>query len=116
MPDVQRETLRSQGERRRSQRTRTVKPVEVARHAEAGIYVWEQAETDVVSAHGALLRMKHNLPIREVITLRLPGATNWTMARVMRCDPPRPDGWTPVAVELAVPNEAFWGLLFWSGV
>ena len=112
MADVQGETLPPQGERRRSQRIHTVRPVEVARHAVEGIYVRDDAETDVVSAHGALLRMKRSLPIRVVVALSPTGAANWTMARVMRCDPPRPDGWTPVAVELAVPSEAFWGVLF----
>ena len=103
-------------ERRRSQRIPMVKPVEVAWHTEEGIYVKKQAQTEEVSAHGALLRAEHDLPVRGVIALKQGTATNWAMAQVARCCPARPDGQTLVAVELTVPSEAFWGVLFWSGV
>ena len=110
------EPLPSQAERRRSQRIQIVTPVEVASHTEEGIYIRESAKTETVSAHGALLRMEHELPVRRIIALRCSAETNWAMARVMRCDSPRPEGWRPVALELAVPDGAFWGTLFWSGV
>jgi len=103
-------------ERRRSQRIPMVKPVEVAWHTEEGIYVKKKAQTEEVSAHGALLRAEHDLPVRGVIALKHGTATNWAMAQVARCCPARPDGQTQVAVELTVPSEAFWGVLFWSGV
>ncbi len=103
-------------ERRRSQRIPMVKPVEVAWHTEEGIYVKARAQTEEVSAHGALLRAEHDLPVRGVVALKQGTATNWAMARVARCCPTRPDGQTQVAVELTVPSEAFWGAWFWSGV
>ncbi len=103
-------------ERRRSQRIPIVKPVEVAWHAEDGTYVTEQAETVDVSAHGGLLRMKHGLPLRQVVELIRGRDEDRSLARVIRCGPSRPDGWTPVAVELAVPKETFWGVWSWSGV
>ena len=103
-------------ERRRSQRIPMVKPIEVAWHTEEGIYVKKQAQTEEVSAHGALLRAEQDLPVRGVIALKHGTATNWAMAQVARCCPARPDGQAQVAVELTVPSEAFWGVLFWSGV
>ena len=99
-------------ERRRSQRIPMVKRVEVAWHAEDGTYVTEQAETVDVSSHGGLLRMKHELPLRQVVELIRGRDEDRALARVIRCGPARPDGWTPVAVELAVPSYAFWGVIF----
>lgn len=103
-------------QRRGSQRIYAATSVEVGWHTDEGKYVTEHADTENVSAHGGLLRMKHGFPIRQVVDLSPTHATNWTRARVMRCDPPRREGWTSVAVELAVPSEGFWGILFWSGV
>ncbi len=54
-----------------------VKPVEVAWHTEEGIYVKKQAHTEEVSAHGALPRAEHDLPVRGVIALKQGTATNW---------------------------------------
>ncbi len=110
------ETLPLQGERRKSQRIPAVARVEVAWHAEDGTYVTQQAETVDVSAHGGLLRMKHELPLRQVVELIRGRDEDRSLARVIRCGPARPDGWTPVAVELAVPKETFWGVWSWSGV
>lgn len=98
-----------QGEQRRSQRTQMVIPLEVAWHTADGTYVCKPAETQEVSAHGCLFRTKCSLPIRHVIALRCGSLSNWTLARVMRCDPPAPDGSALIAVELAVPSEVFWG-------
>jgi hypothetical protein len=110
------ETLRSQAERRRSQRLQVVKPVEVAWHTEEGVYIRKPAQSDTLSAHGALLRMEGDFPVREMIAVRRTAETHWAMARVLRCDPPRPEGWRLVAVELMVPDGAFWGAVFWAGV
>jgi len=88
--------------------------VEVAWHKADGTYTQQQAETEDVSPHGALLRMKHGLLVREVVVVRSGAAGDWSIARVMRCGPRRPEGWTPVGVELAVPSEGFWGSRFTS--
>lgn len=110
------ESLPEPAERRRSQRIPSVAPVKVAWHTQDGTFAKEQAETEDISEHGALLRMKHGFLVREVVVLSRDRATDWTMARVMRCGPPRPEGWIPVAVELAVPSQTFWGALSWSGM
>ena len=102
--------------RRRSQRFYLLIPLEVMWATKENAQIKEPAETEEVNAHGALLRAEHDLPVRGVIALKQGTATNWAMARVARCCPARPDGQTQVAVELTVPSEAFWGVLFWSGV
>jgi hypothetical protein len=109
-------TRLAQAARRRSQRIPISKTVELAWHLGDGTYVTRQAETEVVSAHGALLRTRECLPAHMMVALRCSPEAHWEMARVIDSYVPRSDGWTLVAVELAVPNETFWGVLSWSGV
>lgn len=109
-------TLPLKAERRRSPRVGAVRSVEVAWHTEDGKYLKEHAETEVVSAHGGLLWMEHQLSLRQVVQLTLDRQANWTLARVKRIGDPTPGGRVPVAVELAGPSETFWGVLSWSGV
>ncbi len=52
----------TQTERRRSQRVHLAIPVEVG-WQEDHVHVSEHAETEVLNAYGALLRMKPHLPI-----------------------------------------------------
>jgi len=75
-----------------------------------GLRVRESAETEVVSAHGALLRMNVQIrPKTEVILKEL--TTHQTVpARIVRVDPPAQDGIARIAVELTTPSETFWGL------
>lgn len=113
---IESETFLSHKERRRSQRVHFVRSVKVTSHTEHGAYITEDAETEDVSAHGGLLRMKHGFPVRRIVGLTHSRATNVTLARVMRCGPTTREGWIPVALELAVPNETFWGVAFWTGV
>jgi hypothetical protein len=106
----------SRAERRRSQRILIIKTVELAWHLGDGTYVTRQAETEVVSAHGALLQIRGHVPEDTSVALRCSPEANWEMARVIDSYVPQPEGWTPVTVELTVPNEAFWGVLTWAGV
>ncbi len=101
-------------DRRRSQRAPAVQAVEVAWHKTDGTYTRQEAKTEDVSPHGALLRTKHGLEVREVVVVRRGAASDWSIARVMRCGPHRSEGWTPVGVELAVLSESFWGSRFSS--
>ncbi len=78
-------------------------------HSGEGIYVRETAETENVSSHGALLRLKPATPLSQTISLRA-GGGSWRLARVKRCESKTPDGWTHVAIDLAEPSEAFWGV------
>ena len=101
---------RSNSERRRSQRVDLVTTVEVAWHAKNGAYFTEHTETLVVSPHGALLHMNHELPFRHVVQLICSHLANWTLARVIRTAPRPPSGCALVGIELAVPSETFWPL------
>jgi hypothetical protein len=60
--------------------------------------------------------MEEALRVRQIVALIRGKDRKWAMARVVRCGVPTSDGLTSVAVELKVPNEAFWGVLTWSGV
>jgi len=97
-------------ERRRSQRIEHTLSAEIMWHSGEGIYVRETAETENVSSHGALLRVKPATAVSPTISLRTAGGGPWRPARVKRCDSQAPDGWTRVAVDLGEPSEAFWGV------
>lgn len=103
-------------DRRRSPRLSASSSVRLAWHSDDGDYSRIEAETLDISAHGALLRMDREMPSRAIVVLNHGPATNWAMARVMRSGPPQPEGWRPVAVELAVPSESFWAALGWAAV
>ena len=102
----------TQTERRRSQRVRLAIPVEVAWTQEDGAQVKEHAETEILNAHGALLRMEPHLPIPIDIHLSRPRTQLFTQARVVGFREPTPGGLLGVAVELAAPSQTFWGISF----
>ena len=112
MTGGQSETLASQVERRRSQRLHLAVPVEVAWTGEDGTHISEPAETEILNAHGALLRMKPRLPIAIGIHLTSPRTGSSTQARVVGFCEPTSKGLLGIAVELAAPNQAFWGVSF----
>lgn len=101
-----------EGERRRSQRALLVIPVNLTWATEDGVRVTEQAQTEEINAHGALLRMKSCLPTSMEVELSHPRTHQSTRARVVGTRHPEPDGSVRVAVELAVPSETFWGVSF----
>ncbi len=101
-----------QTERRRSQRVRLAIPVEVGWTQEDGARVNEHAETEVLNAHGALLRMKPHFPIPIDVELSRPRTRLSTQARVVGFREPTPKGLLGVAVELAAPSQTFWGVNF----
>lgn len=98
----------SRAERRRSQRISMAERVAVSWHTLDGTSVTERCKTEVVSAHGALLRMRRALPMRQVIQLTRIHSHDWSLARVMDSTSEEPDGTTLVALELAVPSKTFW--------
>lgn len=102
----------SEGDRRRSTRVLLVMPVDVAWTSKDGLQVQEHAETEVVSQHGAMLRMGTRLPVGVQLELRRPASGMSAKARVVGVGNPSPDGMARVAVELAVPSDAFWGISF----
>ena len=101
----------TQTERRRSQRVHLAIPVEVG-WQEDDVHVSEHAETEVLNAYGALLRMEPHLPIPIDVELSKPREGLSTPARVVGFREPTPKGLLGVAVELAVPSQTFWGISF----
>jgi hypothetical protein len=97
-------------ERRRSARIQHFLYTEIMWHTGEGIYVRESAETENVSPHGALLRLKPATPVSQTVSLRAASGGSWQSAQVKRFESRSPDGWTHVAVDLAEPSEAFWGV------
>lgn len=102
-------------DRRRSTRVLLVMPVEVKWVAKDGLVVQEQAETEVVSQHGAMLRMKARLAPGTQVELRRPSAHQAAKAKIVGVGNPSPDGLARVAVEMTVPSDAFWGVSFPAG-
>ena len=94
-------------ERRRSERVRLAFPVDVSWRGKDGVAHTEQAKTIEVNAHGAILQMENPPPISTEIELGRKNPNKKTRARVVRWS-----GSTRVAVELAVPSYAFWGVSF----
>ena len=94
-------------ERRRSERIRVAVPVDVLWRGKDGVAHTEQAKTIEVNAHGAFLQMKNPPPVSTEIELGRRKPNKKARARVVGRT-----GLTRVAVELAVPSYAFWGVSF----
>lgn len=95
---------------RRSQRASTKQTVDVEWKRADGLRVRETAEAEVVSTHGALLRLKAIPPPDSEVKLKQPAGPQSATARVVRVEPAGADGVPRVAVELAAPNPSFWAL------
>lgn len=98
-------------ERRRSTRVLLVIPVEVTWTTSSGVRVQEHAETEIVNAHGALLRMKARLARGAIVELTRLRTHEKVQARVVFTSEHGPDGLYRAGVELTVPNEKFWGVV-----
>lgn len=96
--------------RRRSQRVFLVVPVDVVWTRSDGLRVREPAHTEVVNAHGALLRIDAKLPRGAEVQLIHRKTHNSTRARVVSMCPAEKDGVPRIAFELAEPSETFWGI------
>lgn len=98
--------------RRRSERVFLVVPIDVVWRRSDGLRVRESARTEVVNAHGALLRINTHLPRGTEVELIHHKTHQSTRARVVGTYPNQPDGVPRVAVELSVPSATFWGVSF----
>lgn len=97
------------GGTRRSSRVLWRSPVIVVWAAQGGLKVREHAETEVVNAHGALLRLETALRSGKRIELLDPRSNEFMTARVVWSR--REVGSTARAgVELSIPSETFWGI------
>ena len=95
-------------ERRRSPRVPLVMPVQLDWNTKAGEYVEVDAQTEIVSAHGALLVLKSDhLPTTEVRVRNVrTGAVEWAaVVGVVSQERNR----TKLAVTFSAPNAEFWG-------
>lgn len=103
---------RKSSDRRRSQRSLLVMPLALSWTTSTGMRVREHAETEVVSASGAMLRMKTRVPNNSVVDLKRPATNQSASVKVVSVSNPGPDGWVRVAVEFTSPNTSFWGITF----
>jgi hypothetical protein len=99
-------------DRRRSQRTLLVMPLAISWTTGTGMRVREHAETEVVSATGAMLRMKTRVPTHGTVEIKRPAANLSATVSVVSMGNPGPDGWIRVGVEFTKPNTSFWGIGF----
>ncbi len=102
----------SKADRRRSQRTLLVMPLAISWTTSTGMRVREHAETEVVSATGAMLRMKTRVPTHGTVVIKRPAANQSATVAVHSVSIPDPDGWLRVAVQFTTPNTNFWGIVF----
>ena len=98
-------------ERRRSPRVLLVIPVEVAWKSSSGVRIQEHAETEIVNAYGALLRLKARLPNGAIVELTRPRTHDKTQGRVVFTSDSAPDGLFRAGIELSVPSGEFWGVI-----
>ena len=94
---------------RRSKRVLLVIPLEATWVASDGSHLREQAQTEVVNAHGALLRMQSKQFVPITIELHNFQAQESAWARVV-CFRAMENRSVQFAVELAKPSGTLWGL------
>ena len=99
-------------DQRRSQRTLLVMPLAISWTTNTGMRVREHAETEVVSATGALLRMRTKIPMQGRVDIKRPATNQAAPVKVVTVSNPGPDGWIRTGVEFLTPNSSFWGINF----
>ena len=97
---------------RRSQRMLLVIPVTVSWTTGAGLTLRQHASTEVVSAHGAQIRINADLRVNSIVNLTRPSLSRSAKARVLSSTEPGEDGFNRVSVELVEPDDQFWGISF----
>ena len=100
-------------QRRRCQRVRLAVPVDVAWKTSDGARHSEHAKSEVVNAYGGLLQMTEPYPpIKQVVELSHLPKHQSSRARVVWVMEPEDGKPARIAVELATPSQAFWGISF----
>lgn len=95
--------------KRRSSRILWRTPVIVIWPAQKGLKVREYAETEVVNAHGALLRLDTPLHPGKLVELLDPRSNESKTARIVWSHK-ETDNTARAGVELRSPSETFWGI------
>ena len=111
-PQVDAVAKPAESDRRRSSRVMLIIPVEIKWMTKDGPWVQEHADTEVVSQHGAMLRMKSRLSPGTQVEVRRPAVGLSVKAKVVGVGNPSSDGLARVAVEMLSPNDTFWGVSF----
>ena len=100
-------------QRRRSQRVHLAVPVDVVWNTSDGAGHSEHAKSEVVNAHGGLLQMNEPYPLfKQVVELSHVPKHQSSRARVVWVMEPDDGKPARIAVELAIPSQAFWGISF----
>ena len=99
-------------EQRRGSRFPVIVPVEITWQDAAGKSVKEAAQAREVNAQGGLLEMRNHPGVGRSLALTNVLSGEATEARVVAIRRSREGGIRGIAVELLVPNEAFWGVNF----
>ncbi|HEX9763972.1 MAG: PilZ domain-containing protein [Candidatus Acidiferrales bacterium] len=102
--------LHPEKDRRRSQRVLIVIPALVSWTTKDGVRIKEEAHTEVISRHGAMLRVKGSMTMGAEVELTRPQARLSTKAKVVWVGKPDADGFVRVGLELTVPSAEFWGV------
>ncbi len=103
----------AEADRRRCQRVRLAVQVDVAWETSDGARHSDHAKSEVVSAYGGLLQMDEPYPpLKQVVELYHPSTHRSCRARVVWVMEPEDGESARIAVELAIPSQAFWGISF----
>lgn len=95
-------------ERRRSPRVELVVPVQLEWTTDTGEYIEVNGETEIVSAHGALIRLKTAPDITSEVRIRnrQTGKVAWSS---LVSEYPAKGDQRRLAFVLSTPEETFWG-------
>ncbi len=97
---------------RRSQRLRVAIPVVLSWTNSSALTVRARAETEVISRHGALLKMEVELTPGAEVNLSRPETGRKVRARVVGKGLVGAEGLPRVAVEILTDDASFWGVSF----
>ena len=97
-------------EHRRSQRVLLAIPVNVAWAGRSGDRVEEEALTEIVNAHGALLRMKAPVAVGTEVEVTHGHTKKITKAVVVYTEEPEKGKRAGVGLELEAASQQFWGI------
>ncbi len=95
-------------ERRRSPRVALVVPVQLEWTTDTGEYIEVNGETEIVSAHGTLIRLKTTADIASEVRIRNQQTGKVAWSAVVSEYPAKGDQ-RRVAFALSTPDETFWG-------
>lgn len=97
---------------RRSQRLRVTIPVVISWTNSNALTVRARGETEVISLHGALLKVDNELTVGSEVQLSRPETGRKVRARVVAKGLTGPDGMPRAAVEILSADASFWGVTF----